>query len=117
MPGQGTQGNGRSLAAIEADLIKAEGAYADADARLREAKRDRDAALDTINKHQNEFDEGVAALRNRSISGSRWKPGADQFEEDLIVPEVETLGPDSDNGRLRRAKPVEEGPFVKFKLK
>lgn len=68
-----TASNGRALAQIEAELLKAEAAYIDADTRLREAERDRQSALDTINSHQVEFDQAVAELRRRSTPGSRWR--------------------------------------------
>ena len=63
----------RALAEIESDLTKAEDAFADADARIKRAERDRRAALDTIDKHQMELDKVIAELRQRSIAGSKWR--------------------------------------------
>lgn len=63
----------RTIAEIESDLLKAEEIFADADARLRKAERDRRAALDAVNTHQMEFDEAFAALRQRSIPDSKWR--------------------------------------------
>jgi hypothetical protein len=85
MSGNGSHRGERALAQIEGDLLKAEAAFADADARLKEAQRDRDAALETINQHQIEFDHGVSDLRKRSTPGSRWNPGRASPEDALIV--------------------------------
>ncbi len=68
-PNQGA----RALSQIESDLLKAEAAFADADKRLDEAQRDRRAAIETIDRHQTEFDTAVSALRLRSTAGSRWR--------------------------------------------
>lgn len=64
----------RTLAEIENELLKAEAAYADADERLEIANRERRTALQSINEHQAEFDEALAALRQRSTPGSIWHP-------------------------------------------
>lgn len=74
----------RSLADIEGDLLKAEAAYADADARLRHAERERQSALLAINEHQAEFDEAVALLRRRSTRGSRWSANSEQLDESTL---------------------------------
>jgi len=70
----------RSLAEIEALLVEAEVAYADADSRLKQAELDRIAALDTINGYQMDFDEAIARVRGRSISGSLWSGEAKEAE-------------------------------------
>lgn len=62
----------RLLAQIENDLVTAEEAYAEADARFRQAQRDLDAALTAINKHQTELDGAMARLRERSPAASTW---------------------------------------------
>lgn len=73
----------RGLAGIEADLLKAEEAFADADARFKEAEQDRRAALETINLHQREMDEAFAELRKLSIPGTRWRSEQAGGEEPL----------------------------------
>lgn len=67
----------RSLAQIESDLIKAEETFADADARCKEAERERLEAFDKLNVHQAELDDAIARLRQRSIPGSKWRPEAE----------------------------------------
>jgi hypothetical protein len=81
MDGNGFLRGGRALAQIESDLLKAEADFAEADDRLKEAERDRDLALDTINQHQLEFDEAVAELRQRSTVGSNWKLDMEMAED------------------------------------
>jgi len=90
MNGHGVQKDGRTIAEIEGNLLKAEEAFADADTRFKEAERDRRAALDTINKHQVEFDRAIAHLRQRSIPGSKWRLETEQAEDALVL-EVETI--------------------------
>ena len=74
-----------SLARIESDLLEAEAAYNDADARIREAERDRDAALERINNCQRKFDSAVKALRQRSIPASSWGLQPQTPEATLIL--------------------------------
>lgn len=62
----------RNLAQIESDMIAAEAAYAEAEKRLEQAQKDRDAALIAINRHQSELDMAVSRLRERSPAGSHW---------------------------------------------
>ena len=71
----------RTIADIENDLLKAEEVFADADARLKKAERDRRTALDTVNKHQMEFDEAISALRQRSIPDSKWRLEAQEGDD------------------------------------
>src|SRR4051812_21115429 len=80
-----TQQSGRTLAQIESDLLKADAAFSDADARLKEAERDRRAAIGTINKHQMEFDKAIQELRQRSTPGSTWRLEMEQPEGALIL--------------------------------
>ncbi|MCB2060044.1 MAG: hypothetical protein R3E09_02420 [Novosphingobium sp.] len=75
----------RALAQIESDLQKAEEAFVDADNRLKEAERDRHTALDTINKHQMEFDEAVTELRQRSIPESKWRLQPGETKAPLVL--------------------------------
>lgn len=63
----------RSLAEIEGDLLNAETAYSGADSRIKHAERERQMALETINRHQAELDAALAALRQSSTPGSRWR--------------------------------------------
>lgn len=67
--------NSRSVGEIESDLLAAESAYGDAEKRLKDAQRERQAALEAINKHQTEFDQAIAQLRERSSPDSRWGAG------------------------------------------
>jgi len=85
MDGNGTQQNRRPLAQIESDLIKAETAFADADARLKEAERERRAALTEIDKHQIELDTAIADLRQRCTPGSKWHGEIEGKEGPLIL--------------------------------
>lgn len=124
---------GRTLAQIESDLLEAEAAFGDADHRLKDADRDRRAAIDAINKHQVEFDEAVTELRRRSAAGSRWRLEMESPEDALILQPadiavdtnaserpriasvseefdrlkslVETVGNDRDDAPLARGKP------------
>lgn len=80
-PAQGSRG----LAQIESDMIAAETAYAEAENRLRQAQRDRDAALAAINQHQSELDAAVTRMRERSPVGSAWKAGGDDSETVLML--------------------------------
>ncbi|HEX8056088.1 MAG TPA: hypothetical protein VF481_05465 [Novosphingobium sp.] len=63
----------RSLAQIESDMVAAEEAFAEAEKRLEQAQKDRDAALAAIDRHQSELDAAVSRLRERSPAGSHWK--------------------------------------------
>jgi len=84
----------RPLAEVETDLLAAEKAFEDAVKRMNDAKRDLETALDRINQHQAELDEAVAALRERSPAGSRWKAiskdelqlGSDQVASEVGEP-------------------------------
>jgi hypothetical protein len=69
----GPLANERSLAQLESDLLGAEATFADADHRLKQAERDRNAALDTINQLQWAFDEAIESLRQRGTPGSKWQ--------------------------------------------
>lgn len=73
MSENGNQRGKTCLAGIENNLLKAEEAFADADARFKEAERDRRAALETINMHQSEMDEAIAELRQHSFPGTKWR--------------------------------------------
>jgi hypothetical protein len=84
----------RALAEIESDMLKAEAAIADAYKRLEEAERDRCAAIETINRHQTEFDTAVSGLRLRSAAGSRWRLEMGQPEEALML-QGESAGDDA----------------------
>lgn len=75
MDGSEAPRRGRTLAAIESDLLKAQEAFADADTCAKEAERDRCDALDSINRNQAEFDKVVDGLRQRSVPGSKWDRG------------------------------------------
>lgn len=68
----------RSLAEIESDLAAAEETFADADARCKEAERERQDAFDKLNLHQAELDDAFAQLRERSIPGSKWRQQLDE---------------------------------------
>jgi hypothetical protein len=101
MGNQNVDASGRSLAEIENDLLKAETAYTDADRRMMHAKRERQTALEAINGHQAELDAALAALRQRSTPGSRWRPDDDQ-------PDVLSL--DSEDELSESVEDVEESP-------
>lgn len=66
-------GGSRSLAEVETDLLEAESVYADADARMKAARSERTAAIESINRHQRELDSLIAELRQRSVPGTRWR--------------------------------------------
>jgi hypothetical protein len=120
--------DGRSLAQIENDLLKAEVSYAEADARFQAALGDRTCALETINQHQMELDEAVAALRQSSIAGSRWKIETGEFD-DIVMSNDDDL---SDRSKARRLGPnpgdlksclakgasrrVDERPFIEISM-
>ena len=72
MTGNVAQKIGRTLAEIESDLVEAEAAFADADERFKKARHDRRAALSTIDKHQDELDECLLYMRQRSVPGTKW---------------------------------------------
>ncbi len=128
MSGNGSRRGERALAQIEGDLLQAEAAFTDADMRLKEAQRDRDSALETINQHQIEFDRGVAEMRQRGTPGSRWNPGARSAEDALIVDAEVVSEDDASSGagraneaiRFRRAddrKPAaQDSPMVKIRI-
>ncbi|QIG53182.1 hypothetical protein G6N82_02550 [Altererythrobacter sp. BO-6] len=98
MNDENTQTGARSLAEIESDLLKAEKAFLDADSRFRKAQQDRRAALSTIDKHQDELDECLLALRQRSVPGTKWCLELGQADETLdlhsedIVSEISAGG-------------------------
>lgn len=75
----------RSLAEIEVDLIKAENAFADADARFKKAQHDRREAINMIDKHQVEMDECFIELRQRSVPGSKWRQEFGEPAETLVL--------------------------------
>ncbi|QFT77367.1 hypothetical protein [Erythrobacter sp. THAF29] len=79
----------RCLAQVETDLVKAEDAFADADARLKAARADRAAAIELINGHQREMDALIADMRRRSVPGTKWHP------EGAVEAETLELGKDS----------------------
>lgn len=80
----------RSLAQIESDMVAAEAAFADADARLRQAERDRHAAIEALNRHQSEVDAAIARLRLRSPEGSTWHRQAGGGKEVLMLENEES---------------------------
>lgn len=92
--------SGRALADIESDLVKAEKAFVDADARFTQAERDRRTALDTINKHQTELDSAISELRQRSIAGSRWDLDVGE-EEDTLNLQPEDIVEDEDENESK----------------
>ena len=74
----------RCLAGIESDLMKAEEAFVDADTRFKKAELDRQAALETINKHQIEMDNFIAEMRQHSVPGTKWHPSQDDNGADTL---------------------------------
>jgi len=85
--------NGRSVGEIESDLLAAESAYGDAERRLKDAQRERQAALEAINKHQTEFDQAIAQLRQRSSPDSHWGAGGTTGEMLMLGSAVAIPGP------------------------
>jgi hypothetical protein len=83
----------RSVGEIESDLLAAETAYGDAEKRLKDAQRERQAALEAINKHQTEFDQAIAQLRQRSSPDSHWGAGGTAGETLMLGPSVAISGP------------------------
>ena len=79
----GYAGGKRCLAGIESDLLKAEEAFIDADTRFKKAELDRQAALETINKHQIEMDNFISEMRQHSVPGTKWHP-SQQAESDTL---------------------------------
>lgn len=77
MSQDGNAGGKRCLAGIESDLMKAEEAFIDADTRFKKAELDRQAALETINKHQIEMDNFISEMRQHSVPGTKWHPSQD----------------------------------------
>lgn len=77
--------SGRCLAEIESNLREAENAFADADARYRQADQDRQTAVETINQHQAEIDDAVRQLRDLSIPGTHWSAASSQEGEPLVL--------------------------------
>lgn len=73
----------RTLADIEADLIRAEQAFADADARYKTAQQDRRLALSTIDQHQDELDDCLLRMRQKSVAGTKWCRALEKGEEPL----------------------------------
>lgn len=72
----------RCLSEVESDLVKAEDAFADADARLKAAKADLAAAIGMINEHQEELDSLIADMRRRSVPGTKWHPEGAAIADD-----------------------------------
>ena len=101
MTGINTQDGARRLAEIERDLLDAEEAFRDADLRFRNAQKDRRAALSTIDKHQDELDECLLLMRQRSVPGTKWCLELGQSEETLdlhsedIVSDIPVDGTDA----------------------
>ena len=83
----------RSVSEIESDLLAAEKAYGDAEKRLKDAQRERQVALEAINKHQTEFDQAIAQLRQRSSPDSHWGDGGTAGETLMLGPSVAISGP------------------------
>jgi hypothetical protein len=83
----------RSVSEIESDLLAAEKAYGDAEKRLKDAQRERQAALEAINKHQSEFDQAIAQLRQRSSPDSHWGACGNAGETLMLGPSVAISGP------------------------
>lgn len=73
-----------ALAQIESEMQAAEAAFTDADSRLKSAERDRNAALEAVNRHQTEIDRLVTRWRNRSPEGSNWHR-AMQSDKDVLI--------------------------------
>lgn len=98
---ENTQKGARSLAEIESDLLKAEQEFLDADSRFRKAQQDRRSALSTIDKHQDELDECLLSMRQRSVPGTKWCLEQGQADETLdlhsedIVSEISASGFDT----------------------
>jgi hypothetical protein len=80
-----------TLAQIEAGLLEAEAAFADADHRLKQAEQDRLAALDKINSHQAIFDEAIAEIRKRGTPGSTWQKKSGTGDPTLILNDDDTV--------------------------
>ena len=76
-------GRERGLAEIEKDLLKAEDAFADADARFKKAQHDRRESLNMIDKFQVEIDECYLDLRQRSVPGTKWRKEVGEAGEAL----------------------------------
>ncbi|MCJ2179811.1 hypothetical protein [Novosphingobium album (ex Hu et al. 2023)] len=103
----------RSLAAIESNLHQAGEAFADASTRLQEAERDRNRALEAINKHQVEFDEAIARLRQQSTPGSKWRLEIERNDPTGVVQSVPEGGDETVlNGASLRAVSAE---FMRLK--
>lgn len=97
MIGNEARGGGRKLAEIEIDLLKAEEAFADADARFKKAQHDRRAALNLIDKHQVEMDECFLEMRQRSVPGTKWRQEAGMADETLELHSEDILSDVSRN--------------------
>lgn len=80
-----------TLTQIEADLLEAEAAFADADNRLRRAERDRQTALDNINRHQALFDQAIDEIRMRSTPGSTWQREVKAESLPLILSDADAV--------------------------
>lgn len=93
MPNVDGVANRRSVGEIESDLLAAETAYGDAEKRLKDAQRERQAALEAINKHQTEFDQAIAQLRQGSSPDSHWRAGGPAGETLMLGPSVAISGP------------------------
>lgn len=77
------QQGGRNLVEIETGLLSAENAFADADARFKDAERDRRTALEMINKHQIEIDNFISEMHQRSMPGTKWRQELEEIDETL----------------------------------
>jgi hypothetical protein len=78
-------GKARPLGEIEAELLKSEDDYAEADEALRKAKKAREAALESIISCQLELDDAVAQLRSVATPGTRW------YSEQSSAPDILNL--------------------------
>lgn len=107
----------RSLAEIEGDLIKAEEAFADADARYKLAQRDRSDALRNIDKHQVELDERVVEMHRRSVPGTKWRQEMGDLDgtlelhsEDIVAEAARNASPEA-SSTAQEAKKVVSKDF------
>lgn len=118
--------DGRSLAQIESDLLNAETVFAEADARVVEAQRDRSAALDAINKHQMEIDGVLAGMRMGSTAGSKWNLEASE-QPQILHPVDDDEGARSGRAKFEPGihdfdrldalvKPMGNGPILKISI-
>jgi multidrug resistance efflux pump len=108
----------RSVAEIESELLKAEAAYADANTRLKSAEQERQAALDSINQHQAEFDRAAEELRRRSAPSSKWGAGFSQGGELSLKSEdelsLETEASAADDTSANQGQPALRSVSAQF---